>query len=76
MVMKILPPNGAGKEKRNTLDNLLTAGRIISAEGEGWEIVRVIPVCALTGESAGKAAAISVKDNMKITEFDAALLGK
>lgn len=39
------------------VDNLLTAGRIISADGEGWEISRVIPVCALTGEAAGKAAA-------------------
>lgn len=38
-------------------DNLLAAGRIISTDREGWEITRVIPVCALTGEAAGKAAA-------------------
>lgn len=40
--------------------NILTAGRIISAHGEGWEITRVIPVCALTGEAAGVAAALSL----------------
>lgn len=38
--------------------NLLTAGRIISSDGEGWEITRVIPVCALTGQAAGTAAAL------------------
>lgn len=40
--------------------NLMTAGRIISAEGEGWEITRVIPGCALTGEAAGVAAALAL----------------
>ena len=41
--------------------NLLAAGRIVSAQGDGWEITRVIPVCALTGEAAGIAAALSVQ---------------
>ena len=40
------------------IPNLMTAGRIISADGEGWEIIRVIPVCALTGQAAGTAAAL------------------
>lgn len=41
--------------------NLFAAGRIISApEGDGWEVARVIPTCALTGEAAGKSAALSV----------------
>lgn len=56
------------------IDNLLAAGRIISAKGEGWEIVRVIPVCALTGEAAGKAAALSVKGGIRISEINAYLL--
>lgn len=43
--------------------NLWAAGRIISAEeGSGWEITRVIPVCAQTGEIAGFAAALCVKN--------------
>ncbi|MBE6589917.1 MAG: FAD-dependent oxidoreductase [Ruminococcaceae bacterium] len=40
--------------------NILTAGRIISATGDGWEITRVIPGCALTGEAAGVAAALAL----------------
>ncbi len=33
--------------------NLLAAGRIVSAEGDGWEISRVIPTAALTGQACG-----------------------
>lgn len=37
--------------------NLLAAGRIISAPShDDWEVSRVIPTCAMTGEAAGKAA--------------------
>ncbi|MBR5155625.1 MAG: FAD-dependent oxidoreductase [Clostridia bacterium] len=47
--------------------NLIAAGRIISApQGDGWEVARVIPVCALTGEAAGNAAAFCVKNNCDI----------
>ena len=42
--------------------NLLAAGRIISTSTrDGWEVARVIPSCAKTGEEAGKAAARYVK---------------
>lgn len=60
-------PDGAGKHYQipfgalynRDFPNLLAAGRIISApQGDGWEIARVIPNCALTGEAAGKAAAL------------------
>lgn len=34
--------------------NLYAAGRIISAKGDGWEITRVIPVAALSGEVAAR----------------------
>ena len=54
------------------MDNLLTAGRVISADGEGWEIVRVIPVCALTGQAAGIAAALCAKENRAVGAIDAA----
>ncbi len=47
--------------------NILACGRIISApEGDGWEASRVIPVCALTGEAAGKAAALCVQENKNL----------
>jgi len=38
--------------------NLITAGRCISAKGEGWDTMRVIPTCAVTGEAAGAASAM------------------
>lgn len=46
------------------ISNILAAGRIISApQGDGWEVARVIPTCALTGETAGNAAYLMVHDN-------------
>lgn len=38
--------------------NLLAAGRDISVTDSMWDITRVIPCCAVTGEAAGTAAAI------------------
>ncbi len=43
----------------NKVRNLITAGRCISANDPMWDIMRVIPCCAVTGEAAGVAAAIS-----------------
>ena len=43
----------------NKVKNLITAGRCISANDPMWEIMRVIPVCAVTGEAAGIAAAMT-----------------
>lgn len=42
-------------------DNLLTAGRCISADGPAWDVTRVIPTCAATGEAAGTAAALAAR---------------
>ncbi|MBR2634377.1 MAG: FAD-dependent oxidoreductase [Clostridia bacterium] len=57
--------------------NLIACGRIVSApEGDGWEVTRVIPVCALTGEAAGKAAALCVKENKTLREIDSEDLKK
>jgi hypothetical protein len=44
-------------------DNLLTAGRCISADTTIWDLTRAIPTCGVTGEAAGTAAAIAVKCN-------------
>jgi hypothetical protein len=43
------------------IKGLLTAGRCISAEGQAWEVMRVIQAAAHTGEIAGVAAALAVK---------------
>lgn len=47
----------------NKTSNLITAGRCISTTEQMWDITRVIPTCAVTGEAAGTAAAILVKQN-------------
>ena len=39
--------------------NLLVAGRDISVTDAMWDITRVIPPCAVTGEAAGTAAALA-----------------
>lgn len=39
--------------------NLITAGRCISSKGEMIEVMRVIPTCAVTGQAAGTAAAMT-----------------
>ncbi|MDL2318445.1 FAD-dependent oxidoreductase [Eubacteriales bacterium OttesenSCG-928-A19] len=39
--------------------NLIAAGRCISVTDEMWDISRAIPACAVTGEAAGAAAALT-----------------
>lgn len=41
--------------------NMLAAGRCVSAGGRGWEVMRVIPSVALTGQAAGLAAALALR---------------
>ena len=48
----------------DNVEGLLAAGRCISALGSAWEALRVIPVAAKTGEVAGIAAALSVRQNL------------
>ena len=39
--------------------NLITAGRCTSVTDAMWDIMRVIPCCAVTGQAAGTAAALT-----------------
>ena len=54
--------------------NLFAAGRIISAKDDAWELTRVIPVVALSGEVAGTAAALCVREKCANDELDVKLL--
>ena len=47
--------------KAETYDNLYAAGRCVSADRSGWDLTRVIPTCAVTGEAVGVAAAMQAK---------------
>ena len=41
------------------LENCMAAGRIISVTDAMWDVTRVIPVCAVTGQAAGLAMAMT-----------------
>ena len=41
------------------MKNLITAGRCTSVNEELWDVMRVIPCCAVTGQAAGTAAAMT-----------------
>ena len=47
------------------VENVLAAGRCISAEFEVADITRLIPVCWVTGQAAGLAAALCIQDKCK-----------
>ena len=44
--------------------NLIVAGRCISARNSAWDIVRAIPVCALSGEVAGIASSLKIEQKL------------
>ena len=54
----------------NKVENLITAGRCISVSNKAWDITRAIPACAVTGEAAGTAAALSIMNNESISEIN------
>ena len=43
------------------MSGLLAAGRCIGSGEDAWEVTRVIPAAALTGQAAGAAATLAVK---------------
>ena len=51
-------------------DNLLVAGRCISADEEAMGQLRLIPVCSATGEAAGTAAALAVRARVSPSKLD------
>ena len=51
-------------------DNLLTAGRCISADRSMQASVRVMPCCFITGEAAGVAAAMAAKADENTRSVD------
>jgi hypothetical protein len=50
--------------------SFLAAGRVVSAQGDGWEITRVIPTCALTGQASGVYAWQMVKNGIPAAMVD------
>ena len=59
-----------------TIDNVLAAGRCISAEMRMADLVRLIPNCFVTGHAAGVAAAVAVQDDCLPRTVDVAKVQK
>ena len=58
------------------IDNLLAAGRCISAEVRMAYLVRLIPNCCVTGHAAGVAAAVAVEDGCRVRDVDVSKVQK
>ena len=56
------------------IKNLFAAGRIISSDDEGWEVIRVIPVAILTGEASGLAASLYADNSLDIETLQTKLI--
>ena len=56
------------------VENLLVAGRCISAEEEAMGQLRLIPVCLATGQAAGTAAALAVNARSTPGKLDVSAL--
>jgi ribulose 1,5-bisphosphate synthetase/thiazole synthase len=52
------------------VDNVLAAGRCISCDLRMADLVRLIPNCFVTGQAAGVAAAVSVRDRCRPRDAD------
>lgn len=55
-------------------DNILAAGRIISSDGRPRDTIRLIAICAQTGEAAGIAASMIADDDTLATEISIPVL--
>jgi hypothetical protein len=52
------------------IKNIITAGRTIASKGDAWEVTRVIPPAAMTGQAAGTAAAFAVHKDCNLDEVN------
>lgn len=58
------------------IKNILAAGRNIASADDAWEVTRVIPPAAMTGQAAGTAAALAVQHDCTTDQVDVTELQK
>ncbi len=58
------------------MDNLLIAGRAISTTHEAHSAIRVMPICASVGESAGIASAVAASQKAAFADVPVGLIQK
>jgi hypothetical protein len=56
------------------IDNLIVAGKCISASKEAFAAIRMMPCCIAMGEAAGVAAGIAIEDKKAFRDIDVNLL--
>lgn len=56
----------------NKFGGILAAGRCTGSKGDAWEVTRVIPVAAMTGQVAGLAAAMAIDAGCEPADLDVA----
>lgn len=56
------------------MDNLVIAGRAISTTHEAHSAIRVMPICASMGESAGIASAVAVSQKSTFTDVNVRMI--
>ena len=47
----------------------------MGAVGDAWEVMRVIPAAAVTGQAAGMVAALALRDRLPLRELSVGRLG-
>ena len=55
---------------RKDFPNIITAGRSADGTGYGWDLLRVIPPAILTGQAAGEAATLAIKDSVSVSDVN------
>lgn len=55
---------------RRDYPNMMTAGRSASGDGYAWDLLRVIPPAIITGQAAGEAVALAIRDGVGIADVD------
>lgn len=55
---------------RREYPNMITAGRSASAEGYGWDVIRVIPPAILTAQAAASAACLAIDTGCAVADVD------
>ena len=57
-----------------TVENIVVAGRCISCDHDSLGTIRTIPTCMYTGQAAGVAAALAVRQGSLLRALDVALI--
>lgn len=54
--------------------NIITAGRSAAGDGYAWDCLRVIPPAIITGQAAGAACVLALRENCALADIDIAAL--